>query len=263
MSIGLRYDAYQPQFRASERKPLPAKNEELKALEVSDLDKIPGVDTVNTTIRDMANEGKAKSRKALNVVMTVGLAVAAYCTGKRITKSVMDSLCNHTSYLDSTAEFLKSGFEIMAKPFKAINPEKGSGIVQSVRKGLYQIPSKVKNYARRGVYKDVELERYAKKIKAKSVDTLNADDMKRFEENFCNIITKNGLSKVISGTIGLLVGGQTFIEVGADKNKNCIPDLFEQKSYKEIIEIAQPKFDERVIEQMRKINEEDDEKELD
>ncbi len=262
MSIGLRYDTYQPHFRASERKVTQPKNDELKALEASDLDKIPGVDTVNTTIRDMANEGKVKSRKALNVFMTVGLAVAAYCTGKRITKSVMDSLCNHTSYLDSTAEILKSGFELMARPFKAVNPEKGCGILQSIRKGVHQIPAKVKDYARRGVYKDVELERYAKKIKAKSVEALNADDLKRFEENFCSIITKNGLSKVVSGAIGLLVGAQTFIEVGADKNKNCIPDLFEQKSYKEIIEIAQPKFDERVIEQMRKINEED-EKELD
>ena len=110
MSIGLRYVTYQPHFRASERKVTQPKNDELKALEASDLDKIPGVDTVNTTIRDMANEGKVKSRKALNVLMTVGLAVAAYCTGKRITKSVMDSLCNHTSYLDSTAEILKSGF---------------------------------------------------------------------------------------------------------------------------------------------------------
>ena len=187
--------------------------------------------------------------------MTVGLAVAAYCTGKRITKSVMDSLCNHTSYLDSTAEFIKSSFEIMAKPFHAVNPEKGSGLIQKIRKGVHEIPSKVKNYARRGVYKDVELERYAKKVKVKSVEALNAEDKKRFEENFCNIITKNGMSKVISGTVGLLVGAQTFIEVGADKNKNCIPDLFEQKTYKEIIEIAQPKFDERVIEQMRKINE--------
>lgn len=263
MSIGLRYDTYQPHFRASERKQSPVKQDEPKALDLSDLDKIPGVDTVNTTITDMANEGKVKTRKALNVLMTVGLAVAAYCTGKRITKSVMDSLCNHTTYLDSTADFIKSSFEVMGKPFKAINVEKGGNILKPIKTALYNVPSKVKNYARRGVYKDVELERYAKKIKAKSVDALNAEDLKRFEEGFCNIIAKNGLSKFISGTVGLLIGAETFIEVGADKNKNCIPDLFEQKSYKEIIEIAQPKFDERVIEQMRKINDEDDEKELD
>ena len=59
---------------------------------------------------------------------------------------------------------------------------------------------------------------------------------------------------------------ETFIEVGADKNKNGIPDLFEQKTYKQIMEIAQPKIDEKVIEQVRKINIDDDEietKELD
>ena len=258
MSIGLRYDAYQPQFCASGQKNVQLKRKDSSDVATSDLDKFSGVDTVNTTICDIAKEGKAKSRKALNILMTVGLAVAAYCTGKRITKSVMDSLCNHTSYLDATSKFIKSSFEIAAKPFHEINPEKGSGIIKSIRKGLHSIPSKVKAYARRGVYKDVELERYAKKINEKNVESLNAEDLKRFEDSFCNIIAKNGLSKFISGTVGLLIGAETFIEVGSDKNKNNIPDLFEQKSYKEIIEMAQPKFDARVIEQMRKVNEEDD-----
>ena len=258
MSIGLRYSPYQPAFKGREVKE-PARQENLSALNLSDLDKIPGVDTVNTTITDMANEGKVKSRKALNIIMTIGLGVAAFFTGKRITKTILDSISTQTEYLDGTAKVIKNIFEVVSKPFKNINPEKGGNFERGIRTWLNDLPHKIKNYSRTGIHKDIALERYAKKIGAKDVNNLDAKDLERFEEIFCHSIAKNGLSKIIASTIGLVIGTETFIEVGADKNKNGIPDMFEQKTYKEIIEIAQPNFDEKVINKARELNKEDEE----
>ena len=260
MSVCISYNIQSPTFRGTDKKQKAQENQsaQLKAI---DLDKIPGVDTVNETITDMANEGKVQSRKAINILMTLGLAVAAFFTGKRITKSVMDSIRNHTIYLDGIADGLRKGFRFCTKPLENLNPETGNAFVKGTKKFLISIPQRIKKYARMGVHKDIERERYAKTVKTK-VDDLTAEDLKRFDEKFINTIAKNGISKVISSAVGLLVGAQTFIEIAVDKNKNGIPDLFEQKSYKEIIEIPQPKIDEKVIKTMQELNknDEDDDK---
>lgn len=256
MSVGINYNIQSPTFRGTDKKQKTHENQNA-SLKAIDLDKIPGVDTVNDTMADMANEGKVKSRKAINILMTLGLAVAAFFTGKRITKSIMDSIRNHTIYLDSIADGLRKGFRFCTKPLDKLNPEKGNAFVRGTKKFLVSIPQRVKNYSRTGIHKDIELERYAKAAKTK-VQDLNAEDLKRFNEKFINTIAKNGISKVISSTIGLLAGAQTFIEIAVDKNKNGIPDLFEQKSYKEIIEIPQPKIDEKVIKKMQELNNNDD-----
>lgn len=256
MPVGLNTNIQSPVFRGTEN----TKGKQTgtyAALSIDDLDKIPGVDTVNNTITDIANEGKTKSRKAVNILMTVGLAVAAFFTGKRITKSVMDSLIHHTIYLDSIADGLRKGFRFCTKPLENLNSEKGNAFMRGIKSFLIETPTKIKNYSRTGIHKDIELERYAKTVKTK-VQDLTPEDLKRFDEKFINTIAKNGIAKIISSTIGLIVGAETFIEIAADKNKNGIPDLFEQKSYKEIIEIPQPKIDEKVINKMRQLNENDD-----
>ncbi len=257
MPVGINNNIQSPVFRGTDNRQKSGQEYQSSALSAIDLDKIPGVDTVNNTISDMANEGKVKSRKAINILMTLGLAVAAFFTGKRITKSVMDSIRNHTIYLDSIADGLRKGFKFCTKPLDKLNPEKGNAFVRGTKKFLISIPQKVKNYSRIGIHKDIELERYAKAAKTK-VNELNAEDLKRFDEKFINTIAKNGISKVISSAVGLLAGTQTFIEIAVDKNKNGIPDLFEQKSYKEIIEIPQPKIDEKVIKKMQELNNHDD-----
>lgn len=255
MPVGLRYDLYQPTFQK--------KSEESRTVRsFSDLDKIPGVETMNNTITDFANQGKIKSRKALNSLMTIGLGVAAFFTGKRITKSVMDSLCHHTVYLNSFANGVETSFKFIASGINKLNPENGSPFVRSIKQGILGVPQKVRNFARTGLHKDIELEKYAKELNLKSVDELSEIDLARFETKYCNTIAKNGISKVVASSLGILTGVETFIEVGADKNKNGIPDLFEQKTYKQIMEIAQPKIDEKVIEQVRKINIDDDENEI-
>ena len=252
MPVGLRQDIYQPSFQ--KRKPEPSQT----VVGLADLDNIPGVDTVNNTISDLANEGKIKNRKILNIIMTCGLGVAAFFTGKRITKSVMDSIAHHTIYLNPLANVVKNGFYACSKPIENLNPEKGGKFFGSIKKGLKTIPQKLKNYARTGIHKDIELEKYANDLGVTDVKKLSEIDLARFELKYCNTLVKNGISKLIATSLGLVTGVETFIEVGADKNKNGIPDLFEQKNYKQIIEIAQPKFDEKVIEQARKINNEDD-----
>ncbi len=258
MSIGVNYNLVSPVFQHKEQK---AENFHVnQSLSSVDLDKIPGVDTVNNTMSDLALEGKAKSRKFVNIVMTMGLAVAAFFTGKRISKSVMDSICNHTIYLDSFANVVRKGIQSVLKPINNINVEKGSPFIRSLKSFVISIPKRLKDYSRTGIHRDLELERYAKAVNEK-VENLNANDLKRFDEKFINTIAKNGISKLIASTIGLATGIQTFIEVAVDKNKNGIPDLFEQKSYKEIMEIPQAKIDEKVIEQVRKINKEEDDEE--
>lgn len=255
MPVGLRYDVYQPTFQKKSEQSQTKRS-------FTDFDNIPGVETVNNTITDFANEGKIKSRKALNSLMTIGLGIAAFFTGKRITQSVMDSICHNTVYLNSFANGVRTTFEYCAEPIKKINPETGSNFIKGVKRCILGIPQQVRNFARTGLHRDIELEKYAKELGLKSVDELSAVDVSRFETKYCNTIAKNGISKVIAGSIGILTGTETFIEVGADKNKNGIPDLFEQKTYKQIIEIAQPKIDEKVIEQVRKINIDDDENEI-
>ncbi len=254
MSIGVNNNITSPVFQRKERKDTSQLN---PSLGVVDLDKIPGVDTVNNTMSDLALEGKVKSRKFVNIVMTLGLAVAAFFTGKRISKSVLDSICSHTIYLDSFANMVRKGVQGALKPIKNINPEEGNAFVRCVKTFAVGIPKRLKEYARTGIHKDLELERYAKAVNEK-VENLNANDIKRFDEKFNNTIAKNGIAKAIASTVGLITGFQTFVEVAVDKNKNGIPDLFEQKSYKEIMEIPQSKIDEKVIEQVRRINKDDD-----
>lgn len=250
MSVGLNFNPYQPTFRRKET------NSEAQ-LKMADWDKIPGVDTVNDTITDFANEGKIKSKKALNIIMTVGLGVAAFFTGKRISKTVMDSLCHSTTYLNSLTDTTKSIFKLCIEPLHKLNPENSTGVLKLAKSVLSKIPKNLKNFARSGVHREIELEKFAKELQLKDVKALTPLDMDRFEAKFCNTIVKNGISKIIASTIGLITGAETFIEVGADKNKNGIPDLFEQKTYKQIVEISQPKIDEKVIEQIRKFNEEE------
>ncbi len=252
MPVGINYNIQTPAFNGT-NKSNREQNSTNSSIGIVDLDKIPGIDTVNDTMSDMANEGKVKSRKVINILMTLGLAAAAFFTGKRITKSIMDSLSHHTVYLDSIADGLRKGFRFCTKPLENLNPENGNTFIKGTKKFLTNIPQKIKDYSRTGIHKDIELERYARTVKTK-VNELNEEDLKRFNEKFINTIAKNGIAKIASSTIGLLAGVQTFIEIAADKNKNGIPDLFEQKSYKEIIEISQPKIDEKVIETMKQIN---------
>ena len=259
MPVGINYNIPSPIFKGVDKAEHNS-DRQVQGFASVDLDKIPGIDTVNDTMSDMAIEGKAKSRKAVNILMTLGLAVAADFTGKRITKSVMDSINNHTVYLDSIADYLRKGFRFCAKPLNNLNPENGNAFTRGIKSFVTQIPEKIKNYSRTGIHRDIELERYAKTVKTK-VSDLNDEDLKRFDEKFINTIAKNGIAKVISSVVGLVVGIETFIEIAVDKNKNGIPDLFEQKSYKEILEIPQPKFDKKVIEQMKKLNEENDKEE--
>lgn len=253
MTVGFRCYSYQPTFTKKD-----AKQQELQTLGMADLDKIPGVETVNNTITDFANEGKVKSRKALNCIMTIGLGVAAFFTGKRISKTIMDSLSHSTTYLNSLSDWAKSAFNMCIMPLEKLNPENSKGAMKVIKASLADIPQKLKNFARSGVHREIELEKYAKEFKIKDITNLSDIDKSRFETRYCNTIVKNGISKILASTLGLITGIETFIEVGADKNKNGIPDLFEQKTYKQIIEISQPKIDEKVIEQIRKINNDDD-----
>lgn len=248
MSLALRHAERSSLFL----KNTPKQIAESQALGNVNVDKIADVDTFNSTITDIANEGKLRRRKALNILLTVGLGVAAFFTGKRITKTAMGSLCNSTTYLDGMASGLRKAYGFCTKPLSNVNVEKGNFIVKGLKRLLLGTPKAMKKYAKIGTYRDIELERYAKKIGAASVDDLSQLDLERFEQVFKNTMVKNAFTKLVSGTIGVVTGLQTFIEVGADNNKNGIPDLFEQKGYRDIVD--KPGFDDKVIEQMRKMN---------
>lgn len=247
------YNVYQPTFQKQKETPVVT-----ATVGLADLDSIPGVDTVNNTITDMANGGKIKSRKFLNIIMTVGLGVAAFFTGKRISKSVLDSVSHSTTYLNPLARCLQAGYKICKEQVKKINVEKGSPFVKYMKSHIVNLPHNLANYARKGIYKDIEQEKFLKEFGLKNVNELSPDLTKIFENKYCSTIVKNGVSKFLASTIGLVTGVETFIEVGADKNKNGIPDLFEQKNGKKIMDAAQTHFEEKVIEQVRKINEDDE-----
>jgi len=248
MSLALRHADASSLFL----KNTPKQIVEKQSLGGVNVDKIADVDTVNTTITDIANEGKLKRKKALNILLTVGLGVAAFFTGKRITKTAMSSLCNSTTYLDGMAGGLKKVSEFCTKRVANVNVEKGNFLVKGFKRLFVGIPKQLKKFAKMGTYRDIELERYAKKIGAASVEDLSQLDLERFEQVFKNTMVKNAFTKVVAGTVGFITGFQTFIEVGADNNRNGIPDLFEQKGYRDIVD--KPGFEDKVIEQMRKMN---------